>query len=121
MADIDRDSLGRERTDRTRYQSMSTGNSAGWWIAGLLVLAVLIIGFIAMSGGNPAPVDPAATTVETPVAPPADNAVPMTDTAPATTPVETAPVETAPVEPAAPAPAEATPAEPAAVDPALGG
>ncbi|WP_196257853.1 hypothetical protein [Pelagibacterium limicola] len=112
MADIDRDYPQRERTERTHYQSMSTGNSAGWWIAGLLVLAVIIIGFIAMTGGEPAPVDPAATTLETPVAPPADGAAPMTDPAPLTEP---APV----TDPAAPAaPADATPVEPAPVAPA---
>lgn len=108
MADIDRDFPARERVERTHYQATTTGNSAGWWIAGLLVLAVLIIGFIAMSGGNPAPVDPAATTLETPVAPPADGVAPMTDPAPMT-----APVETAPVEPVAPAPVEPAPIEPA--------
>lgn len=116
MADIDRDFPARERVDRTTYnQSLSTGSSAGWWIAGLLVLAVLIIGFIAMSGGNPAPVDPAATTLETPVAP-ADGVAPMTETAPMTAPAEPAPapVETAPAEPAAPV-------EPAPVAPATGG
>lgn len=121
MADIDRDYVGRERSDRTHYQATSTGtgNSAGWWIAGLLVLAVLIIGFIAMSGGEPAPVDPAATTLETPVAPPADGAAPMVDPAPMTAP---APVETAPAEPVTPAepvaPAETAPVEPAPVEPA---
>lgn len=119
MADIDRDSIGSERTDRTRYQSMSTGNSAGWWIAGLLVLAVLIIGFIAMSGGEPAPVDPAATTLETPVAPPADGVAPV-DPAPMTepAPVETAPATPAPAEPVAPV--EPAPVEPAPVEPAPG-
>lgn len=114
MADIDRDFPARDNTtrtdrmDRTTYQTVSSGNSAGWWIAGLLVLAVLIIGFIAMSGGNPAPVEPAATTIDTPVAPPADGAAPMVDPAPMTTtepaapvaPVETAPAAPAPVEPA---------------------
>jgi hypothetical protein len=111
MADIDRDYPNRERTERTYNQSMSTGNSAGWWIAGLLVLAVLIIGFIAMSGGNPTPVEP-GTTIENQVAPPVDGVAPA----------EPAPVETAPAEPAAPvepAPAEPAPAEPA--EPAPGG
>lgn len=117
MADIDRDFPARDhttRTDRTTYQTVGTGtgNSAGWWIAGLLVLAVLIIGFIAMSGGNPAPVEPAATTIDTPVAPPAGNTTPMVDPAPMTT-TTPAPVETAPA-----APTETTPAAPAPVEPA---
>ncbi len=123
MADIDRDYAGRERVDRTHYQTTTTtGNSAGWWIAGLLVLAVLIIGFIAMSGGEPAPVEPATTNVETQVAPPADGAAPMVETAPVETapaaPAETAPAETAPAETA---PAETAPAETAPAAPATGG
>lgn len=119
MADIDRDYVGRERSDRTHYQSMSTGNNAGWWIAGLLVLAVLIIGFIAMSGGEPAPVDPAATTLETPVAPPADGTAPMVEPAPMTEPAPA--TETAPATEAPAAPAETAPVEPAPVEPAPGG
>lgn len=107
MADIDRDYTDRNRTERERVYAVNSGGSAGWWIGGVLVLAVLIIGFIALSGGEPAPVDTAPAAVETTPAPAAEPA-PMTETAPAA-PVE-APAEAAPAEAA---PAEAAPAEPA--------
>jgi|TARA_A100001391_G_scaffold87150_1_gene57605 hypothetical protein len=119
MADIDRDYTDRNRTERERVYAVNSGGSTGWWIGGVLVLAVLIIGFIALSGGEPAPVDTAPTAVET--TPPATEPAPMTETAPATEPapaVEAAPEAAAPVEtvPAEAAPAEAAPAEAAPVE-----
>ncbi|WMT85946.1 hypothetical protein NO932_13565 [Pelagibacterium sp. 26DY04] len=122
MADIDRDYTDRNRTERERVYAVNSGGSAGWWIGGVLVLAVLIIGFIALSGGEPAPVDTAPTAVEsTPPATetaPATEPAPMTETAPAVEEpapaVEAAPEAAVPAEeaPAAePAPAEAAPAE----------
>ncbi|AEQ52104.1 hypothetical protein [Pelagibacterium halotolerans] len=115
MADIDRDYTDRNRTERERVYAVNSGGSAGWWIGGVLVLAVLIIGFIALSGGEPAPVETTPTAVET--TPPATETAPVTEPAPAVeaapeaaAPVETAPAETAPAEAA---PAEAAPAEPA--------
>lgn len=124
MADIDRDYTDRNRTtERERVYAVNSGGSAGWWIGGVLVLAVLIIGFIALSGGEPAPVDTAPTAIET--TPPAADAPPVTEPAPMT---ETAPVveEPAPAVEAAPeaaapadaAPEAAAPAEPAPVEPA---
>lgn len=123
MADIDRDYTDRNRTERERVYAVNSGGSAGWWIGGVLVLAVLIIGFIAMSGGEPAPVDTAPSAVETTTAPATETApvaepAPMTEAAPAedaAPAVEAAPEETAPAaetapEEAAPA-AEAAPAE----------
>lgn len=101
MADIDRDFPERPATERNRYVNMNSSGSAGWWIAGVLVLAVLIIGFIIMSGGNPAPVDGTA-----PMAEPA----PLTEPAPM--------VEPAPLSEPAPAPAQPAPAEPAPLEPA---
>ena len=74
MADIDRDYTDRNRTERERVYAVNSGGSTGWWIGGVLVLAVLIIGFIALSGGEPAPVD---------TAPPAE--VPTPTDAPAAT------------------------------------
>ncbi|WP_404402925.1 hypothetical protein [Pelagibacterium halotolerans] len=100
MADIDRD-LHDRRHDEQRIYSAG-GSAAGWWIAGILALAVLIIGFIALSGGNPAPVE-GTTNPATGTAPITEPA-PMTDAAPA----DTAPAQTAPAEPA---PAETAPAE----------
>jgi len=122
MADIDRDYTDRNRTERERVYAVNSGGSAGWWIGGVLVLAVLIVGFIALSGGEPAPVDTAPTAVEsTPPATetaPATEPAPMTETAPAVEEpapaVEAAPEAAVPAEeaPAAePAPAEAAPAE----------
>lgn len=108
MADIDRDFPERTRVERDRVYATNTGGGAGWWIAGVLILAVLIIGFIAMSGGNPAPVESTAPAVEAPVAP--VEPAPMVETAPMT------PVDPAPATPA-PAPAETAPA-PAPVTPA---
>lgn len=115
MADIDRDFPGRNKVDRHEtYVVERSGSMAGWWIAGLLVLAVLIIGFMAMSGGNPTPVEPASTTVESQPAPaepgvvPAEPA-PVEDAAPA---AEPAPADAAPAD-AAPAEAEPAPIEPA--------
>ena len=99
MADIDRDYTDRNRTERERVYAVNSGGSAGWWIGGVLVLAVLIIGFIALSGGEPAPVNTVPTAVET--TPPATEPAPMTETAPATEPapaLEAAPEATAPVE-----------------------
>jgi hypothetical protein len=114
MAEIDRDYTDRNRTERERIYAVNSGGSAGWWIGGVLVLAVLIIGFIALSGGEPAPVDTAPTAVET--TPPAVEPAPMTETAPVTEPapaVEAAPEAAAPVEtaPAEAAPEAAAPAE----------
>ena len=111
MADIDRDYTDRNRTERERVYAVNSGGSAGWWIGGVLVLAVLIIGFIALSGGEPAPVDTAPTAVES--TPPATETAPVTEPAPMT---ETAPAveEPAPAVEAAPeaaAPAEAAPAD----------
>lgn len=103
MADIDRDFPERTRVERDRVYATNTGGGAGWWIAGVLILAVLIIGFIAMSGGNPAPVESTSPAIETPMAPPADGTAPMVDPAPMT------PVEPAPA-PVTPAPAEPAPA-----------
>ncbi len=106
MADIDRDIPGRNKVDRHEtYIAERSGSMAGWWIAGLLVLAVLIIGFMALSGGNPTPIEPASTTLESQPAP----------AGPGIVPAEPAPVD--------PAPAEAAPAEgaPGAVEPAPGG
>lgn len=122
MADIDRDYTDRNRTERERVYAVNSGGSAGWWIGGVLVLAVLIIGFIALSGGEPAPVDTAPAAVETTTPPvtepaPAAEPAPMTDAAPA---AETAPAVEAAPEAAAPAadvaPAEAAPAEAAPVE-----
>ncbi|UYQ73392.1 hypothetical protein OF122_06420 [Pelagibacterium flavum] len=116
MADIDRDYTDRNRTERERVYAVNSGGSAGWWIGGVLVLAVLIIGFIALSGGEPAPVDTVPTAVET--TPPTTEPAPMTETAPVTEPaptVEAAPEAAAPVE-TAPAEAETAPAEAAPVE-----
>ncbi|RDE07902.1 hypothetical protein [Pelagibacterium lacus] len=115
MADIDRDYTDRNRIERERVYAVNSG-STGWWIGGVLILAVLIIGFIALSGGEPAPVDTAPTAVETttppaPAAVPAPEPAPMTEAAPAETPAPVAPAEPAPVETA---PTEAAPAAPAA-------
>ena len=104
MADIDRDYTDRNRTERERVYAVNSGGSAGWWIGGVLVLAVLIIGFIALSGGEPAPVDTAPNAAVETTTP----AAPMTETAPVTEP---APVtDTAPVAPEAAAPVEPAPA-----------
>ena len=114
MADIDRDYTDGNRTERERIYAVNSGGSAGWWIGGVLVLAVLIIGFIALSGGEPAPVETAPAAVETTA--PVTEPVPMTEAAPAT---ETAPAVEAAPEAAAPveaAPAEAAPAEAAPVE-----
>lgn len=109
MADVDRDFPERTRMERDRVYATNTGGGAGWWIAGVLILAVLIIGFIAMSGGNPAPVESTSPMVETPVAPPAET-TPMVEPAPMT-PVDPAPATPAPAEPVpAPAPEPVTPA-----------
>lgn len=98
MADIDRDYPARERVERERIYATGSGGNAGWWIAGILIVALLVIGFFAMNTGNP-PTTPAATA---PGAPGAE----MTQPAP----MEPA-APMAPVEPAAPvAPAPATPA-----------
>lgn len=125
MADIDRDYTDRNRTtERERVYAVNSGGSAGWWIGGVLVLAVLIIGFIALSGGEPAPVDTVPTAVESTTPPATETApvtepAPMTETAPATEEAapaaEAAPAETAPATETAPAEtAPATEAAPAA-------
>ena len=107
MADIDRDYTDRNRTERERVYAVNSGGSAGWWIGGVLVLAVLIIGFIALSGGEPAPVDTAPTTVENNI----ETAPPATEAAPAQEP---AAMTEAPAQEAAPAAEEAAPATDAA-------
>lgn len=117
MADIDRDYADRNRTtERERVYAVNSGSTAGWWIGGVLILAVLIIGFFALSGGNPAPVDTVPTAVEG-TAPPATDAAPVTEPAPMT---ETAPVaeEPAPVVEAAPEAAAPVDAAPEAAAPA---
>ncbi len=116
MADIDRDYTDPNRVERERVYAVNSGGSAGWWIGGVLVLAVLIIGFIALSGGEPAPVDTAPTAVEsnttitnepaamTEAAPATQDAAPVTEEAAPAVETEAAPTaETAPVEEATPA------------------
>lgn len=73
MADPERDETGHRADDPV--ESINASGSTGWWVAGLLALAVLIIGFIALSGGNPAPVE---TT-----APVGEQTAPMSEQAPA--------------------------------------
>ena len=125
MADIDRDYPDRTRAERERARAVTSGGNAGWWIGGILVLAVLIIGSIALSGGEPAPVDtpPAVesiTPTPAPITPPANETAPLTEPAPMTAPAidESAPAINAAPEaaPATPAPAEPAPVEPAPAD-----
>jgi hypothetical protein len=119
MADIDRDyPAGRDRVERERERIYSTGSggNAGWWIAGVLIVALLVIGFFALNTGTQTTA-PAGTTapaaVEEPA--PAVEPAPMTEAAPPA--VETAPAEVAPAPTEAePAPAEAAPAEAAPVE-----
>lgn len=127
MADIDRDYTDRTRAERERARAVTSGGNAGWWIGGILVLAVLIIGFIALSGGEPAPVDtpPAVestTPTPAPITPPANETAPLTEPTPMTPAApavdEPAPANNAAPEaaPATPAPAEPAPAAPAPAD-----
>lgn len=100
MANIDRDFTTRPEVERERVYTTREGGNAGWWIAGVLIVALLLIGFFAFNTGTPTttvPVDGTTPMVEETAPAPAADPAPAAETAPA---IEPAPVEPAPAEPA---------------------
>lgn len=108
----------RVETERIYTMDGRSGNASMWWIAGALVLAALIVGFIVLSGGEPAPVEP-TTEVTTPAPDPEPAPAGTEDAVDEEVEVETAPAPEAEPEVVEPEPEpEAEPELEAEAEPA---